>query len=111
MADKDREPASVLDRGGTGNLLFVLPGLVVYAIFVFLPIVAAVLLSLTDWNGLSRPTFVGFGNYVALLEDDGFFTALVNSAKFLLFYCVLPIAIGLVLAAMVSSFASRERLA
>ena len=107
----EKEPASVLDTGGAGNLLFVLPGLCVYALFVFLPIAAAVVISLTDWNGLSRPVFVGLGNYAALFEDEGFYTALGNSAKFLFFYCVLPITIGLVLAAMVSSFESRERLA
>ncbi|MFO1141641.1 MAG: sugar ABC transporter permease [Amaricoccus sp.] len=111
MAAREREPASVLDSGASGNLLFVLPGLAVYAVFVFLPIVAAVVISLTDWNGLSRPTFIGAGNYLALLDDPGFYTALGNSAKFLFFYCVLPIAAGLLLAAMVGSFAKRERLA
>ena len=107
----ERVPASVLDHGGAGSLLFVLPGLLVYGIFVFLPIVAAVVISLTDWNGLSPPVFVGLGNYAALFDDPDFYTAVGNSAKFLFFYCVLPIAIGLVLAAMVSSFAQRERLA
>lgn len=107
----NRELASVLDTGRAGNLVFVLPGLIVYAFFVFLPILAAVAISLTEWNGLSRPVFIGVGNYAALLGDDGFLVALGNSAKFLFFYCVLPIAIGLVLAAMVSSFANQERLA
>lgn len=110
-AEREREPASVLDGGGAGNLLFVLPGLLVYGCFVFLPIVAALAISLTEWNGLSRPVFIGLGNYAALFEDERFYTALGNAAKFLIFYCVFPIAIGLVLAAVVSSFANRERLA
>ena len=52
-ATRSSEPTSVLDRMGKGNLLYVLPGLVVYAIFVFFPILAAVGLSLTEWNGLA----------------------------------------------------------
>ncbi len=107
----EREPVSVLDTGARGNILFVLPGIVVYGVFVFLPILAAIAISLTDWNGLSLPVFIGLGNYAALFEDPDFYTALGNSAKFLFFYCVMPIAIGLVLAAMVSSFAQKERLA
>ena len=45
---KAQEPTSVLDRMGKGNLLYVVPGLLIYAIFVFFPIIAAVVISLTE---------------------------------------------------------------
>ncbi|MGR6429413.1 carbohydrate ABC transporter permease [Rhizobium sp. PAMB 3182] len=103
--------ASVLDAPVRKNLIFVLPGLIVYAAFVLLPILAAIYLSLTKWNGISAPDFVGLGNYVELFSDSRFFVALRNNAVLMIFYCVVPLAIGIVLAAIVSSIRAKEQLA
>jgi raffinose/stachyose/melibiose transport system permease protein len=101
---------SVLDRPGAGNLLYIVPGLIVYAVFVFGPIVAAVVISLTEWNGLAMPAFVGLENYVDLFADDRFYLSLGNNAQFIIFYCVLPLIIGICLAAIISVVRQRERL-
>ena len=45
----------MLDAPSRKNLVYVLPGLIVYALFVFLPILSAVVLSFTSWNGITRP--------------------------------------------------------
>jgi raffinose/stachyose/melibiose transport system permease protein len=103
-------PASVLDRTGGANLLYVLPGLAVYAVFVFLPILAALVVSLTDWNGLALPVFVGLANYANLFADDRFYTALGNNAQFIVFYCVVPLILGICLAGIISVVRQRERL-
>jgi raffinose/stachyose/melibiose transport system permease protein len=102
---------SVLDRPGPSNLLYILPGFLIYGAFVFVPILAAVGLSLTDWNGISAPVFVGLDNFVKLFSDELFFKALGNNAQFLLYYCVLPLIIGLMLAAIISTVGTRQRLA
>jgi len=86
------EPTSMLDRMGKGNLLYVIPGLLIYAAFVFFPIVAAVAISLTEWNGLVVPTFIGLQNYINLFSDHEFYIALRNNAEFIVFYCVFPLA-------------------
>jgi raffinose/stachyose/melibiose transport system permease protein len=106
-----QEPTSVLDRMGKGNLLYVIPGLLIYAIFVFFPILAAVGISLTEWNGLVVPTFVGLQNYIKLFSDHEFYIALRNNAEFIVFYCVFPLAIGVTLAAIISVVGNRERMA
>jgi raffinose/stachyose/melibiose transport system permease protein len=103
--------ASVLDAPVRKNLIFVLPGLIVYAAFVLLPILAAIYLSLTKWNGISAPDFVGLGNYIELFSDSRFFISLRNNAVLMIFYCVVPLAIGIVLAAIVSSIRAKEQLA
>jgi raffinose/stachyose/melibiose transport system permease protein len=108
---KAQEPTSVLDRMGKGNWLYVIPGLLVYAIFVFFPIIAAVVISLTEWNGLVVPTFVGLQNYINLFSDNEFYIALRNNAEFIVFYCVFPLIIGVVLAAIISTVGNRERMA
>jgi raffinose/stachyose/melibiose transport system permease protein len=96
---------------GKGNLLYVLPGLIVYAVFVFIPIIAAVVVSLTEWNGLVVPAFVGLQNYIKLFTDHEFYIALRNNAAFILFYCVIPLAVGVALAAIISTVGNRERMA
>jgi raffinose/stachyose/melibiose transport system permease protein len=103
-------PTSVLDRMGPGNLLYVLPGLLIYGVFVFFPILAALGISLTEWNGLSIPSFRGLQNYVDLFSDSRFYTALGNNAQFIIFYCVFPLIIGICLAAIISVISKRERL-
>jgi len=105
------EPTSVLDRMGKGNLLYVIPGLLIYAAFVFFPIIAAVAISLTEWNGLVVPSFVGLQNYIKLFSDHEFYVALRNNAEFIVFYCVFPLAIGVALAAIISTVGNRERMA
>ena len=50
----------MLDAPARRNLIYVLPALLVYALFVFLPIIAAVAISFTSWNGISRPIIVGY---------------------------------------------------
>lgn len=66
----------------TGTLL-VLPFLILYLVFVIGPIVIAGGMSLTDYNLLETPNFVGFDNYkVLFLEDDVFITAIKNTLIF-----------------------------
>lgn len=100
----------MLDAPHRKNLIYVLPGLLIYALFVFLPIVSAVVLSFTSWNGISRPILVGIENYLNLFADGRFYIALRNNAVLIVFYSVVPLAIGILLAAIVSSIKPRERL-
>lgn len=66
----------------TGTLL-VLPFLILYLVFVIGPIVIAGGMSLTDYNLLETPNFVGIDNYkVLFLEDDVFITAIKNTLIF-----------------------------
>ena len=93
------------------NLVFILPGLLVYTAFVLGPILAAVFLSFTEWNGISMPTLVGFSNYISLFSDERFLLSLANNAVLLIFYSVIPLMVGMVLAAIVSNIKTGEQLA
>jgi putative chitobiose transport system permease protein len=72
--------------------LFLLPALVLLAVFVFYPIGAVVYYSLTDYDIVRPPVWTGLDNFVALLEDETFHLALVHSLVYLL---VTPILIAL----------------
>lgn len=45
------------------------PALALVALFVLIPIVIAVYLSLTNWTGFTEPTWVGLRNYERLFQD------------------------------------------
>jgi raffinose/stachyose/melibiose transport system permease protein len=83
-------------------LLFLLPGLAVYGLFMLVPVVNAVYLSMTEWNGISEPVFNGLANYAELFQDADFLNALGNNIFFIFFYTLLPILLGLLLAALVT---------
>ncbi|MBP0615811.1 carbohydrate ABC transporter permease [Jiella mangrovi] len=103
--------SSVLDAPLRKNLPFVLPGLIIYVAFVLGPIIAAVVLSFTKWDGLGRPELAGFGNYLQLFGDEFFLKSLRNNAVLIVFYCLLPLLIGVALAAIVSRVRKSEQLA
>ncbi|GES41080.1 sugar ABC transporter permease [Rhizobium dioscoreae] len=102
---------SPLDAKASRNLIYILPGLLLYFALILGPIVAAIGISFTEWNGISPPNWIGLGNYVKLFSDETFYVALKNNALFMVFYCVIPIVVGLSLAAMVWTFRQREQFA
>lgn len=102
---------SPLDANANRNLIYILPGLLVYFALVLGPIIAAIGISFTEWNGIGSPNWIGFGNYAKLLSDETFYVALKNNALFMVFYCVIPIVVGLLLAALVWSLRQREQFA
>jgi putative chitobiose transport system permease protein len=72
--------------------LFLVPALVLLAIFVLYPIGAVVYYSFTDFDIVTPPVPVGLENYQRLLTDDTFWLALTHSIIYLL---VTPILIFL----------------
>jgi raffinose/stachyose/melibiose transport system permease protein len=80
----------------------VAPALVVYAAFVLYPLGRAVHLSLFDWDGLTLATFVGLGNYAEVLTDADLRAAFGHALVLIVFFALLPTAIGLVLAALLA---------
>ena len=66
-------------------LLFVLPALLVYTIFIIYPILATFNYSLFEWNGISKEkVFIGFENFKNLLSDSTFWLALKNNVYLIL---------------------------
>src|SRR5262249_16628931 len=93
---------SVGERQPLAGLLFAGPALAAIAVFFFVPVLAAAVLSFTDFDIYAVATwsnlpFVAIANYVHLLRDPLFWTALRNT-----FYFVIvggPLTIGISLAA------------
>lgn len=78
-------------------MLFLAPGIVMFIVYVILPIFESVWISFFDWDGLGPKTWVGLGNYTELLGDDAFYTSLQNNLIWLVLY-LLAIPFGLAVA-------------
>ena len=93
---------------------FVAPALALLAVFFLLPTVAALVLSFTDFDvyavaDSSRLRLVGLDNYVRLLHDARFWTALRNTVWFVLVAGPASIAVSLAAALLVDAKLVRGR--
>ncbi|MFJ6464784.1 carbohydrate ABC transporter permease [Streptomyces sp. NPDC091387] len=84
-------------------LLYVLPAFLFYGAFVIAPWVHSVWLSFWNWNGVGVATWAGLDNYTAVFDEPALRSALLHAFVFILFYTVIPVSLGLVLAALVAS--------
>lgn len=82
------------------GLLFVAPALVGFLVFYLLPTLRAVQISLTDWNLMRAPKFVGLDNYVRLLGDDNFWHSAWVTLAYVLYNIPIQTALGLLLAVL-----------
>lgn len=82
--------------------LYLLPALAVYGIFVLWPIADTVAYSFYRWDGFTPPVFIGLANYGEMFGDEVLQQSLINNAVFIIFYSLLPIAVGLLLAVLLT---------
>jgi multiple sugar transport system permease protein len=87
-------------KAATAGWVFAAPALTVIAVFFGLPVVAALALSLTDFDiyalaDLHNLRFVGLGNYMGLLHNPLFWQALGNTFYFVGVGVPLSIAVSL----------------
>jgi multiple sugar transport system permease protein len=80
-------------------LLFAGPTVFGLYLFFIYPMFKSVYISLTKWDGLSSPQFIGIANYVQLLSDPTVGKELFNTA----FFIVLLVPITVVLALLLAS--------
>ena len=78
--------------------LFLAFPLTLYTIWVIGPALYTMYLSLVEWDGLSKPEFIGLTNFIWLFDDSVFIKSLVNNIKWLVIFLVLPVTLGLTLA-------------
>lgn len=79
--------------------VFVLLPLVIYVLFVLIPLAKSAYISLTDWNGV-RPVinWIGFEHYINLAHDPRFLNALWHNIIWVIVGTIAPIVISLGLA-------------
>lgn len=85
--------------------MFISPWLAGFFLLTLIPLAYSIYLSLTQYNGLSAPEFIGLQNYTDILfHDDLFRKSLVNSFV----YAVLAVPSSLILALLIAFLLSKE---
>jgi raffinose/stachyose/melibiose transport system permease protein len=105
MRSGTRRSGAALRRGAIDSrlataLLFLPPALMLFTLFVVLPIGEAAWYSGFNWNGFGRPTrWIGLDNYRFVFESRGFGTAFRNNLLIIAVSLViqLPLALSLAL--------------
>jgi ABC-type sugar transport system permease subunit len=116
----DRGTAPVATRTGWRKDLtgwaFAAPFVILFGVFLALPILASFVLSFTSFGvrDLQNPigaSFVGADNYAKLLSDDKFWKSLGNTVYFVVVGVPLTLGIGLLIASALSRGITRFRTA
>jgi raffinose/stachyose/melibiose transport system permease protein len=83
--------------------LFIAPALLLYVLFVLLPIVLAGYYSFWHWNGLGPLNdFIGLDNYVRAFHDDAFRGAILHNGILVVLSLVVQLPLGLALALLLN---------
>lgn len=86
--------------------LFVLPALVMYGLFVLQPLALTVQYSFYRWDGVGPATWVGLSNYAAMLTEPKLVETLFNAFRLVVFFSIVPVALGLVTASVIHRIAT-----
>ena len=78
-------------------ILFLLPALIMFLLYVVYPIIQSIRISFYEWDGLGEMTYIGLENYYELFDSEEFWTAIKNNVLWLVFYLLSPVA-GLAIA-------------
>lgn len=91
--------------------LFVLPSLLAFTLFMFLPILLGFWYSLTDYTGLSKNySFIGIQNYLDLFDDRYFKVSIQNNVIYAVLYSAFTMLISLVLATFLNRLTRLRKL-
>jgi raffinose/stachyose/melibiose transport system permease protein len=91
--------------------LYVAPALILFSAFVLFPMLHNGWLSFFEWDGVTNGVWVGLKNYGTILHSGEIHAAFGHVLILLIFYAVLPVALGLMLAALISRVKGRAAVA
>lgn len=83
--------------------LFIMPSMIILSVFVFIPLIASLVISITDMNIFMKDVrFVGLKNFFRLFEDGRVRNATFNSLYFTLLEVPLQVGLALLLTVCLS---------
>ncbi len=90
-------------RESVAAYAFLSPNLVLLGLFVFVPLVGTVVISLQKTDGFGSGTFVGADNYLRLVGDPLFWRSAANTVLFTLLVTPISMGLGLLAAVLLNS--------
>ncbi len=83
-------------------LTFLLPWLIGFSVFLFLPIIASFYFSFTDYDVLRKPLWIGFDNYTLMFSDPVFWKSLHITVTYALITLPLSVIFGIAFAILLN---------
>lgn len=78
--------------------------LALYIVFFIVPSITSLFVSFTSWQGfVNKFNFIGLANYVELLSDSRFYSALLNTLQITVIYTVFVNIVAVILAVLVNN--------
>lgn len=87
-------------RQKIAGILFILPTVIFFLVFIAYPFFRAIGISFTTWAGYDEPEFVGLKNFVNLAQDRIFWIAMKNTFIFTVATTILQTTIPLLVAVL-----------
>lgn len=105
-----KEPLRKVLRRSIPYYVMLSPFLILFIIFMLIPAISSIVLSLTDFNMLQAPNFVGIENYTRLIiADDVFTIALKNTILFAIITGPVGYILSFVIAWLINECGRRTR--
>lgn len=100
--NKARHLSTQNRKMAAASYLFLLPAIVLFILFFYIPMARALYYSFTDYNILSSAEWVGLGNYRKLLHDSTFIQAVKNTVLYMVIIVPALVVLPLFLAQLVN---------
>lgn len=83
---------------------FMLPALIGLGVFVLIPGIRGIYLSLTNYDVFSEPVFIGFDNFVKVFQDELFWNALFVTVQYVVINIGVQTVVALFIAVLLHRF-------
>ena len=90
-------------RGTIFGWFLCFPALIAYLGFVVTPLAMGIQYSFYKWNGVGASEWIGVSNYLRVFTDETLLNSIKNAFVLILFFTLIPVSIGLVLATLIRS--------
>jgi len=80
------------------SYLYILPAFLLVFLLLLVPMFQNIYYSFFKWDGISKPIFIGIGNYFQLFKDLNFLTSFLNTIIWVVFTLIFPVFGGLLIA-------------
>jgi multiple sugar transport system permease protein len=100
--NRPRKSLKIFLAGNASGWLMMLPGVILFAFFIWVPLLESIRLSLYHANGMRITEFVGLGNYRDVFAHHDFLPALRNTFSYTLWSLVIGFFVPMVLAILIN---------
>jgi multiple sugar transport system permease protein len=102
ITQRKGKPAALRREALTAYLL-ISPNLIVFGVFMLLPLILTFVISAQETSGLGPAEWVGLGNYTELISDGVFWRSLINTVGYAAVTVPLGLGLGLAVAMLLNN--------